>query len=426
MSFKIEIIGIGNELTTGRVLDRNAGYAAGRLSSYGFEVTRILFIPDQAKEIRKTLLQAHKRADAVLVTGGLGGTMDDITSEVAAKTFNRCLILHLGLQTQIKQFLKKRKMPWDPTYDKLALLPEGVQLFHPRPKACGFLMEEAGKPLFFLPGVPAEMHRLLDRHIIPLLLQRHPHQPVVKQRVYKIFGLLENEINQRLKNLEPRDGSVQLGFYPNFPENHLTVLVRTNQAFRAERFLDQLETEIEARLGDTIVARNDQTMEEVVGELLANKKMTLAVAESCTGGLIGHRITSVPGSSAYFEGGVIVYSNRAKMECLGVPRNLLSRHGAVSEKTALAMARGILEKSKADLGLAVTGIAGPGGGTPEKPVGTVWIALASSLGTKAGHYLFAGRRRQIKALTAYTALDWVRRYLLHDGFGKIHHQAVDG
>jgi nicotinamide-nucleotide amidase len=171
-------------------------------------------------------------------------------------------------------------------------------------------------------------------------------------------------------------------------------------------------------LGDTIVARNDQTLEEVVGELLVNKKMTLAVAESCSGGLIGHRITSVPGSSAYFEGGVIVYSNRAKMDWLGVPSNLLSRHGAVSEETALAMARGILEKSRADLGLAVTGIAGPGGGTSEKPVGTVWIALASSRGTKAGQYLFEGRRRQIKALTAYTALDWVRRYLLTDGFGN--------
>jgi len=418
MSLKIEIIGIGNELTTGRVLDRNAGYAAGRLSSHGFQVTRLLFIPDQAKEIRKTLLRAHKRADAVLVTGGLGGTLDDITAEVAAKTFNRSLTLHPGLQNQIKQFLRKREMPWDSSYDKLALLPEGVQLFHPRPKACGFLMEEAGKPLFFLPGVPTEMHRLLDRQVIPFLLQHHPHQPVVKQRVYKIFGLLENEINERLKDLERKDGTVRLGFYPNFPENHLTVLVQAGQAFRAERMLDQAEAEIEGRLGNTIVAHNGQSLEEVVGELLANKKMTLAVAESCSGGLIGHRITSVPGSSAYFEGGVIAYSNRAKMDWLGVSRALLSRYGAVSEKTALAMARGILEKSKADIGLAVTGIAGPGGGTSEKPVGTVWIALASSKGIEARPYLFGGRRQQIKTLTAYTALDWVRRVLLNDGIGR--------
>jgi nicotinamide-nucleotide amidase len=142
----------------------------------------------------------------------------------------------------------------------------------------------------------------------------------------------------------------------------------------------------------------------------------LAVAESCSGGLIGHRITDIPGSSAYFEGGVIVYSNRAKMDWLGVPRRLLSRHGAVSEETALALARGILERGRADLGLAVTGIAGPGGGTPEKPVGTVWMALASAKGVRSSHFLFGGRRRQIKALTAYTALDRVRRYLLNDGF----------
>jgi nicotinamide-nucleotide amidase len=416
MPLKIEIIGIGNELTTGRVLDRNAGYAAGRLSSYGFEVTRILFIPDQSKEIRKTLLQAHKRADAVLITGGLGGTLDDITAEVAARTFNRPLILHPGLHQQIKGFLKKREIPWDSTYDKLALLPEGVQLFHPRPKACGFLMEEEGKPLFFLPGVPGEMRRLLDRQIIPFLLQCLPHQQVVKQRVYKIFGLLENEINRRLKELEQNDGTVQLGFYPNFPENHLTVMVRAGKAFRAERMLDQVEAEIESRLGDTIVARNDQTLEGVVGELLLKKKMTLAVAESCSGGLIGHRITNIPGSSAYFEGGVIVYSNRAKMDWLGVPRRLLSRHGAVSEETALALARGILKRSRADLGLAVTGIAGPGGGTPEKPVGTVWMALASAKGVQASRFLFGGRRRQIKVMSAYTALDRVRRYLLNDGF----------
>jgi nicotinamide-nucleotide amidase len=416
MPLKVEIIGIGNELTTGRVLDRNAGYAAGRLSSHGFQVTRIVFIPDRAREIRPALIRAGKRADAVLVTGGLGGTLDDITAEVVAKTFERPLQLHSSLLNQIKMFLKKRGLPWDPVFEKMAWLPEGVELFHPRPKAAGFSLEENGKPFFFLPGVPAEMRRLLDRQVIPRLLQGRPDQPVSKQRIYKIFGLMEPEINRRLQDLEQKDGSVQLGFYPNFPENHLTVLVRAEKAFQADQLLDRLEREIEARLGDTIIGRNEQTLESVLGELLRERKMTLSVAESCTGGLIGHWITNVPGSSDYFDRGLVVYSNRAKKELLGVPARTLTRFGAVSEKTALAMAAGIRERSRSDLGLAVTGIAGPGGGTPEKPVGTVWIALALPAGIKAGHYLFGGRRSQIKIMTAYTALNWVRRALRDDSF----------
>ena len=272
MSLKVEIIGIGNELTTGRVLDRNAGYAAGRLSSYGFQVTRLVFIPDQADDIRSALLQAKKRADAVIVTGGLGGTLDDITAEVVAKTFNRPLRLQPVIKNQIKRFLKKRHIPWDPVFDKMAWLPEGVDLFHPRPKAAGFFLEENEKPFFFLPGVPSEMRLMLDRQVIPLLLQRQPDHLISKQRIYKIFGLMEPEINRLLRDLEQADGSVQLGFYPNFPENHLTVLVRAEKAFRADQLLDKLEAEIETRLGDTIVGRNDQTLESVPGGPVEGKE----------------------------------------------------------------------------------------------------------------------------------------------------------
>ncbi len=414
MELRVEIIGIGNELITGRIFDRNAGYAAGRLHSNGFKVTRILFVGDYPQAIRTALKEAQKRADAVLVTGGLGGTLDDITVEVVSRVFNRPLVLHPDLESQLKRYLKKSSIPWDPLFEKMAWLPEGVELFHPRPKACGFFLEEKGKPFFFLPGVPAEMRRLLDRCIIPYLLHRHPGQGVLKQRIYKIFGLLEPEIDHRLKDLESGDKTVQLGFYPNFPENHLTVLVRAEKALSAERKLDKLERVIEKRLGPYIISKNDQTLEQVVGELLLQKKWTLSIAESCTGGLIGHRLTSCPGSSAYFDRGMITYSNRAKTEMLGVPKKVLVRSGAVSRETALLMARGIREISKSNLGLAVTGIAGPGGGSPEKPVGTVWIALSSPKGEKAVHYLFGGRREQVKILSAYTALNWVRRVLIDD------------
>jgi nicotinamide-nucleotide amidase len=416
MGLKIEIIGIGNELVTGRVSDKNTGYAAARLHSFGFEVSRIVLIGDQPRLIRTALKKAEKRADAVLVTGGLGGTQDDVTVETIGKTFHRPLVLHQGFQRQIKRFLTKMSIPWDPIFEKMAWLPEGVELFHPRPKACGFMMLEKGKPFFFLPGVPAEMHRFLDRQILPYLMQRWPGQEVVRQRVYKIFGLLEPEINEKLKYLESNYKSLQLGFYPNFPEHHLTVLVRSEKVLGAERLLDAIEKEIEEKISRHLISKNGQALEEVVGELLQQKKMTLAVAESCTGGLIGHRITSVPGSSGYFDRGLIVYSNRAKTELLGIPKRVLTRHGAVSQKTAQLMAEGIRRQSGSDLGLAVTGIAGPGGGTLEKPVGTVWIALASAQGSKTDRFLFKGRRDQIKILTAYTALNWVRRTLLDDSF----------
>ncbi len=416
MPLRIEIIGIGNELVSGQVLDQNAGYAAARLHSFGFEVNRIILIGDQPKDIRSALKLAEKRADAVLVTGGLGGTLDDITVEVVSRVFHRPLVLHKGLQGQIRRFLTKRNIPWDPMFEKIAWLPEGAELFHPRPKACGFMMNEKGKPFFFLPGIPDEMRRYLDRQIIPYLIQHYSGQKVIRQRVYNVFGLLEQEVNERFKDLEKRFESLRLGFYPNFPENQLTISVRSEKALWADRLLDSIEKVVEERLSGHLISKNGQTLEEVTGELLMQKRMTLAVAESCTGGLIGHRITSVTGSSEYFDRSVVVYSNKAKMELLDIPRGVLSRYGAVSQKTALLMAEGIREKSRTDLGLAVTGIAGPGGGTPEKPVGTVWIALSTPKGNKAGRFLFKGRRNQIKILTAYTALNWVRSYLLDDTF----------
>jgi nicotinamide-nucleotide amidase len=294
----------------------------------------------------------------------------------------------------------------------MAWLPEGVELFHPRPKACGFMMLEKGKPFFFLPGVPAEMHRFLDKKVIPYLLQHNPGREIIKQRIYKLFGLLEPEINEKLKDLEKRFTSLHLGFYPNFPEHHLTVSVRTENLQKTDHLLDVIESIIEERLAWYLISNNSQTLEEVVGELFLAKKLTLSVAESCTGGLIGHQITSVPGSSAYFDRGLIVYSNSAKKELLNIPKRILDRYGAVSQETALLMAEGIRKLSGSDIGLSVTGIAGPGGGTPEKPVGTVWIALASAKGTQAGLYQFDGRRDQIKTMTAYTALNEVRKFLL--------------
>lgn len=412
LGIRIEIIGIGNELVNGRVPDRNTVYAAARLTALGFEVRRIVLIGDESRSIRSALKEAGKKADAVLVSGGLGNTRDDITVEAVGKAFKRPLILHQGLQGQIRRYLNQRAIPWHPLLEKMAWLPEGSELFHPRPKTCGFMLTEKGKPFFFLPGIPEEMRRVLDRRVIPYLLQHYTGQKVIRTRIYRLFGLMETEVQEQVGEWEKEFPSLTLGFYPDFPELFLLMSVKASRTQEAERLLDDLGKRAEEILGRHLISSDGRTLEEVVGELLLEKKWTLAVAESCTGGLIGHRLTAVPGSSAYFDRSVVVYSNRAKKELLGVPAGVLSRYGAVSEKTARYMAEGVRRKSGTDLGLAVTGIAGPGGGTSEKPVGTVWIALSSKEGCRSNPYLFQGDRSQIKLLTAQTALFRVREYLL--------------
>jgi nicotinamide-nucleotide amidase len=414
LAAKIEIIGIGNELIHGSVADQNTIYAAARLSALGFSVTRIVFVGDDLKSIRSALKEAGKRADIVLVSGGLGNTGDDITVEAVGKAFNRPLVLHKGLQEELRRYLDRRDIPWDPVLEKLAWLPQGSEVFHPRPKTCGFMLTEKDRTFFFLPGIPEEMKRVLDRRVIPYLLQHYTERDVIRSRTYRIFGLMETEVEEKLAEEVKAFPTLTLGYYPDFPELLVLASVKAGKTKEADRLLDRFGEKVAEVLGRHVISDNGLTLEEVLGELLLKTKQTLAVAESCTGGLIGHRLTAVPGSSAYFDRSLVVYSNRAKKELLGVPARVLSRYGAVSPQTARYMAEGVQAKSKTDWGLAVTGIAGPGGGTPEKPVGTVWIALAYKGGCFCEPYLFRGNRAQIKIMTAQTALNRVRECLLDD------------
>jgi nicotinamide-nucleotide amidase len=243
------------------------------------------------------------------------------------------------------------------------------------------------------------------------LLSYDREPAVVRQRLYKTFGLAEARIGELLEGLAGREEGVLLGYYPNFPENHVSVTIRGRTVGQTEEALERLGREVEAVLAPYVVARDGASLEEAVGRVLTERGLTLAVAESCTGGLIGHRLTSVSGSSAYFERGVVAYSNRSKIALLGVRPEVLERYGAVSAETARAMAEGARTSSGASLGLATTGIAGPTGGTPDKPVGTVYIALDSGQGAEAEHFLFPGDRAQVKMLTAETALARLLRFL---------------
>jgi nicotinamide-nucleotide amidase len=293
----------------------------------------------------------------------------------------------------------------------MAWMPEDAKILCPKENVCGFSLVENKVRLYFLPGVPEQMRYLMDEVVIPDLLLQCAALPTLKHKVLKLYGINEPSIAEKLSDLPVKSGNIILGFYPRFPENHITLSLRGEDQPSIDGELDAMEREIRRRVGSFVFATGDQTMEGVVGGTLMKRKLTLSVAESCTGGLIGNLLTNVPGSSGYFLGGVIVYSNQAKINLLGVSGQTLESHGAVSGPVAREMAEGVKRELKADLGLSVTGIAGPEGGTAEKPVGTVHIGLAFGTETFSGKYRFWGNREQNKMNSALMALDWVRRFL---------------
>ncbi len=406
-----EIITIGNELSSGRTLDLNSWYAAGRLTASGLKVTRITSVGDDHKMVSDALKRAVEASRFVIVTGGLGSTDDDITNEIVAQALNRPLCLDQQMLEQIKDYARASKIKITSSLEKMAWMPEGSRMLNPEGTACGFSLIEKEVHLYFLPGVPDQMRYLMDKIVLPEILSRYKTLPIMRQRILKLYGLNEPGIAEIFKKIQGKTGNIVFGFYPRFPENHITISLRGQDEPTVTKELDRVEMEVRRLVGPYIFAAGDQNMEEVVGHLLLEKNLSISVAESCTGGLIGHRLTSVPGSSSYFHGGVVVYSNQSKADLLRVDPRTLETHGAVSERTVEEMARGVKDRVKTDLGLAVTGIAGPDGGTRQKPVGTVHVGLAAREKTFSREYRFWGNRGQVKLNSSMMALDWVRRYL---------------
>lgn len=411
-----EIITIGNELISGRTRDLNAWYASGRLTASGFRVGRVTTVGDEAEKIAEALKKALKNSDFVIVTGGLGSTEDDLTNRIVAEALERPLCLDKEMLKQIKCYVETRGMKMSGSLEKMAWMPKDSKLLKPQANVCGFSLVENEVRLYFLPGVPEQMRYLMDECVLPDLLLHCRTVPVARHRILKLYGLTEPAIAEALKDLSGRSGNVILGFYPRFPENHITLSLQGDDEPTVIGELDLIEKEIHSLVGPYVFADDERTMESVVGDLLREKGLTLSLAESCTGGLIGNLVTNVPGSSEYFLGGVVAYSNQAKQALLGVSAETLERDGAVSEQTVREMASGARGKFETDLAVSVSGIAGPEGGSPEKPVGTVCIGLAAQDGVFSGRYRFWGTREQVKLNSAMMALDWVRRYLLGDPF----------
>lgn len=411
-----EILAIGNELTSGRIINSTSYFAASHLFAAGHKVTAMATVGDDPKHIGEALLKAIRRADFVVVTGGLGSTTDDITSEAVSHALGLPQTLYPEVLDLIKECAGFETMPG---MEKMAWLPSGAEVLKPGEKMAGFMLVYEHKPIFFLPGIPSQMRELMLDRVIPRLATWQENSfSLVHQKIFKVFGLEEAVINDRLLNIEQEGDHVRIGYYPMGAEVHVSLTVRGESAGQADTLFKDMVVRVYSALSDVIYGQDNDTMALVTGTLLAKKGLSLGCAESCTGGLMSHMVTGVAGSSAYFLGGVVAYANGVKEQVLGVAPQTLLTFGAVSEETAREMAQGVRTITKADIGLSITGIAGPGGGTEEKPVGTICFGLASEAGTQTHTFHFSGTRPMVQGVAATMGLDLVRRYLLGlDGQG---------
>jgi nicotinamide-nucleotide amidase len=410
---KAEVLTIGDELLRGEIVDSNKSYLSDRLLGLDIETHYHSSVRDDPADMRDAFERALGRSDVVLVSGGLGPTRDDLTTEILAETLGRKLVLDEVSLVAIRAFFAGVGREMSANNEKQAWFPEGAEVLeNPIGTAPGFLVEERGALVFCMPGVPRELYRMMDEQVLPRITRRTAGERlVVRAKFLRTFGIGESSLDAELADIAS-DGDVTLGFRTAFPDNHLRPLTRAATIEEADAKLEQVCAQIRERLGAIIYGEGDDTLESVVGRELRERGKTLASAESCTGGGIAERITDVAGSSAYFLGGVVAYSNEAKQALLGVDGALLEAHGAVSEPVARAMAEGARARFGADLAIATTGISGPDGGSDEKPVGLVYIALASAEGTHCDRFVFPLDRARHRQLTAHTALDWVRRSLL--------------
>ncbi len=409
----VSTLSIGDELMCGEVVDTNASAIAARLYACGLKVRKHLTVGDNEAEIVAAIQSLAAASDAVIVSGGLGPTVDDMTARAAAQATDDQLEMNDEALAHLRGCAGKLGGPLHPRNEGQALLPASATVIpNPTGTACGFILARGGCPLFFLPGVPVEMTRMLDETVIPALRQRLGGTQHLRTGVLKVFGPSEAEVDALLADLADPAAGVSLAYGVTFPEIFVKVRVEGKSAEAVDAALERTRMQARQRLGGSVYAENDETMDSVVAGLFREKAVTLSLAESCTGGLVAKRITDVSGSSAYFLAGAVTYANAAKSAVLGVSPELLAEKGAVSAEVAMAMAQGARRLSSSDIALAVTGIAGPEGGSPEKPVGTVYIALDTRDGCQAQLYHFHGSREEIRTITAFMAMNWLRTCLL--------------
>jgi competence/damage-inducible protein CinA-like protein len=404
-----EIIAVGSEMLTPHRVDTNSLWLTEQLNAFGIEVRMKVVVGDDEARLEEAIRDALRRSHVVISTGGLGPTEDDITRKVFARVLGRRMQLHEPTLDNIRARFAKRNMKMPEINARQALVPERAEILeNERGTAPGLMMREKNAVIFLLPGPPREMKPMFETSVAPVLKREAGSSFILRCRL-SIFGLSESGVDEIAAPIYSRYTNPQTTILADRGVIELHLAARARSELDGNKPLAEVSTQLEDALGHHVFSTRGETLEEVVGEWLSFRRDTLAVAESCTGGLLAARITDIPGSSEYFLEGVVPYSNEAKIDLLGVPENLFASHGAVSAEVAQAMAEGVRERSGASFGLGITGIAGPDGGTDEKPVGLVYIGLAEEAGTDTRRYLFPGDRYLIRHLTVNAALDLVRR-----------------
>lgn len=408
-----EILAVGTELLMGQIANTNAQYISQRLNDIGINVYYHSVVGDNPVRLKSALELALKRSDVVIMTGGLGPTQDDLTKETVSEIVGKKLVLHDESLKRIENYFNRINRPLTKNNIKQAYLPEDCLVIkNDNGTAPGCIIEKENKIVVMLPGPPSEMRPMLDDTVIPYFKSKS--QEKIVSKYLRIFGIGESLLEEKLMHLIEKQDNVTIATYAKEGEVTIRITNKSNDEAVALRELAHVEEEIAKVVGDALYSDEDKELYQIVGEMLINKGITIAFAESCTGGLISSVITDIPGISAVFDRAVVSYSNKSKVENLGVKQETLDKFGAVSRETAVEMAEGIRKVAGTDLGLSVTGIAGPGGGTEFKPVGLVYIALASKNGTACKELRLAGNRRKIRNYTVLNAFDMIRRWLMNE------------
>lgn len=406
------LINIGDELLIGQVINTNAAFVGQQMTAAGFEMTDVLTIGDDGEQIRESVTHALEKTDVVILTGGLGPTRDDITKKVICDIFHRDLVIDEPTLKHVTNLFAARGMELTETNRQQAAVPTGCTVLkNELGTAPGIWLEENGKVLISLPGVPFEMEKLIVDEVLPRLKERNPQQHTILYKVLQCTGITESGLSDKLTDYESQlPEGFSLAYLPKPGIIRLRLTSRSNDPESLKATMDEQFAKLKTAAGEYAFADEDLTIEEVVGKLLTKAKKTLAVAESCTGGYIAHLITSVPGSSNYFEGSIVSYSNSVKREILNVREDNLKRRGAVSEEVVSDMVLNTMGLFDVDYTIATSGVAGPGGGTPEKPVGTVWIAVATPVRLVTKLFNFGSRtgRKQIVERASHAALNMLR------------------
>src|SRR5580704_10550932 len=406
-----EIIAVGSELLTSERLDTNSLFLTDQLNRIGIRVVHKAVVGDGPDEMTSSFQHALDRADVIVSSGGLGPTDDDRTRTTVSQLLGRKLHCNEEILHQLRERFRRYNRPMPEINARQAMIPEGATILpNPRGTAPGLWLEANGRIVILLPGVPAELRALFEQEVAPRLARIAPAERLFVSEL-RITGLPESEVEARVRPL-----------YPLYPDVDVTILaapsgiqlhprIWSSNASQAEKLLEEISGRMALVLGENLVSARGETMEEVVARLLVENHATIAVAESCTGGMLAEHLTNLAGSSNYFLGGVVCYSNELKIGLVGVPAEIIEAKGAVSAEVAAALADGIRKNARATIGIGVTGIAGPGGGTPEKPVGLVYIGIADEHGPRAHEFRFsANDRERNRQMATQAALDLVRRH----------------